>query len=176
LRPVMPRRLLRKLAPHPDTLRDRWYFRMFGRHLTDSRLWSMNRRAITAGFGAGIAICFLPLPIHIPLAILIAIVWRLNVPVILGTVLLVNPLTVVPIYYAAYRIGVAVLGSHPGRFRFQLDWEWLQYGLGPVWKPFLLGCAVCALVLGVGSYFALEFLWRWSTMRRLRARRGSSSP
>lgn len=173
----MPRRLLRKLAPHPDSLRQRWYFRIFGRHLTDSRLWSMNRRAVTAAFGAGLAICFLPLPVHIPLAMLVAIAWRLNVPVILGTVLLVNPLTVVPVYYAAYRVGVAMLGGDPDqfRFRFQLDWDWLQYGLGPVWKPFLLGCATCALVLGVGGFLALEFLWRWSTMRRLRARRGNSS-
>ncbi|MEO7773330.1 MAG: DUF2062 domain-containing protein [Steroidobacteraceae bacterium] len=174
----MPRRFLRKLAPHPDSVRNRWYFRVFGRYLADSRLWSMNRRAVTAAFAAGLAICFLPLPIHIPLAILIAISWHLNVPVILGTVLLVNPLTVVPIYYAAYRTGAAVLGHETHRFKFQLNWEWLQYGLGPIWKPFLVGCALCALVLGVGSYFLLNFLWRWSTLRRnkLRHRRGNTIP
>ena len=29
----MPRHLIRKITPHPDKLRDLWFFRMFGERL-----------------------------------------------------------------------------------------------------------------------------------------------
>lgn len=167
----MPRRLLRRLLPHPDSLRKRWIFRVFGSRLTDSRLWSLGRRSITVGFGAGIAIAFIPLPVHLPLAVLCAILWRLNVAVTCVTTMFVNPLTAVPVYYLAYRVGSLLIGERLHRFNFQPSWEWLQNGLGASWKPFLLGCLVCAVVLGYGGYLALELLWRWITVRRLRGRR-----
>ncbi|MET0292412.1 MAG: DUF2062 domain-containing protein [Steroidobacteraceae bacterium] len=169
----MPRRLLRRVLPNPDKLRNRWIFRAFGERLTDSRLWSLGRRSITVGFGTGLAIAFIPLPVHIPVALLAAIVWRLNVPVIFATVMLVNPVTAVPVYYLAYRVGSLLMGAEPHGFTFHPSWEWLQHGLGPLWKPFLLGCVSCSLVFGYSGYLALELLWRWITVRRLRGRRST---
>jgi hypothetical protein len=168
---LMPRSLIRKLVPHPDKLRKRWIFRMFGSRLSDMHLWATGRRAITGAFGAGVAICFIPLPVHMPLALLSALIWRLNLPVLVATVFIVNPLTVVPIYYAAYRVGAALVGQEPTGFAFQLSWDWLQNGLGPLWKPFLTGCLVSGLALGYAAYAGLELAWRWNTLRRLRARR-----
>ena len=167
----MPRRLIRKIAPHPDTLRDLWFFRMFGERLADMHIWSTRRRAITAAFGAGLAICFVPLPVHLPLGLLVALLWRLNLPVLVATVFIVNPLTFAPIYFAAYRIGAFAVRAHPTGFAFQLSWDWLQNGLGPIWRPFLVGCLICGVVLGYGGYVGLELLWRWVTARRLRRRR-----
>src|SRR6185437_12288788 len=105
----MPRRVLKKLLPSPGQLQGHWLLRHFGEQLLDPRLWALHRRSVTAAFGVGIAICFIPLTVHSVLAILIAMVWRLNVPVIYGTTLLVNPITMVPIYYGAYRVGAALL-------------------------------------------------------------------
>jgi uncharacterized protein (DUF2062 family) len=42
-----------------------------------------------------------------------------------------------------------------------------------VWKPFLLGCVVCAVLGGYLAYRALELVWRLSTVNRLNARRSS---
>jgi uncharacterized protein (DUF2062 family) len=167
----MPRRLIRKIAPHPDTLRDLWFFRMFGERLADMHIWSTRRRAITAAFGAGLAICFIPLPVHLPLGLLVALLWRLNLPVIVATVFIVNPLTFAPIYYAAYRIGAFAVRAEATGFVFQLSWDWLQNGLGPIWRPFLVGCLICGVVFGYGGYLGFELLWRWNTARRLRRRR-----
>jgi uncharacterized protein (DUF2062 family) len=167
----MPRRLIRKFIPDPEKLRSRWIFRIFGSRLAEMHLWAMSRRAITGAFGAGVAICFVPLPVHMPVALLVALLWRLNLPVIVATVFIVNPLTVVPIYYAAYRVGAALVGQDATGFAFELSWVWLQNGLGPVWKPFLTGCLVCSVVLGYASYIGLELVWRWNTGRRLKARR-----
>jgi hypothetical protein len=135
----------------------------------------VQRRAVTAAFGAGLAICFVPLPIHIPLGFGVAVLARVNVPVILATVLLVNPLTVVPVYYAAYRIGAALLQYDPQPFEFSLSWEWLQHGLGPLWKPFLTGCLVCGTTAGFLGWLGLESFWRWRVTRRYRLRRENSS-
>jgi uncharacterized protein len=172
----MPRRLLKKVMPSPSALQTRWYLRVFGRHVTDPRLWSLQRRAVTSAFALGLAICFVPLPIHLPLAVLLAIVARINVPTIVGTVFLVNPFTVVPVFYTAYRVGAAVLGLEPQRFRFKFSFDWLQYGLGPLWRPFLLGCLICALLAALVGGVGLELLWRWRVRSRYRTRRAPSMP
>jgi uncharacterized protein len=172
----MPRRLLKKLTPHPTKLQNRWFLRVFGSRITDPRLWSLQRRNVTTAFGVGLAICFIPLPIHLPLAALIAITARLNVPTIIGTVFLVNPLTVVPVFYTAYRVGCAVLDLTPQRFNFKFDFDWLQYGLGPMWRPFLLGCLICSVLAAVAGWIGLELIWRASVRSRYRARRSTSTP
>ncbi|MEZ5499246.1 MAG: DUF2062 domain-containing protein [Steroidobacteraceae bacterium] len=168
----MARKWIKKLRPRIERLGGRWYLRPVWRFVGDSRLWSMQRRSITGAVAAGIAICFVPLPIHLPLAALVAIVARLNVATIFATVMLVNPLTVVPVYYFAYRVGTFLVGQQ-GPFHFELSWSWLQHGLGPMWRAFLTGCAVCALTGAVLSWLILELLWRWRTIRRYRTRRVS---
>jgi uncharacterized protein (DUF2062 family) len=172
----MPRRLLKKIMPSAHSLRTKWYLRVFGSRVTDPGLWSLQRRSVTLAFGIGLAICFVPLPIHLPLAVLLAITMRLNVPTIVGTVFLVNPFTVVPVFYTAYRVGCATLGLEPQRFRFKFDFDWLQYGLGPMWKPFLIGCLICALLAGLTGGIGLELLWRWRVRARYRTRRAASTP
>jgi uncharacterized protein (DUF2062 family) len=162
--------MLKKLLPSPSRLQGHWLLRHFGERLLDPRLWALHRRAITGAFGVGIAICFIPLPVHLPLAVLIAIIWRLNVPALYGTTLLVNPLTMMPTYYGAYRVGAALLRVRPERFAFHLSWHWLETGLGPMWRPFLLGCGVCAVVLGFLGWATLELIWRWNVTSRYRTR------
>ena len=66
----MPRRWIKKFAPHPHALLQRWPLRVFGPRLSDPKLWTLHRRGVTAGFGAGLAICFMPIPVHLPLATL----------------------------------------------------------------------------------------------------------
>ncbi len=156
-------------------VRGRWYARPFAQWLGDTRLWSMQRRGITLAFGAGLAICFVPLPVHVPAALAVAALARVNVPVIVSTVFLVNPLTAVPVYYLAYRVGCLALGAPRDEFRFELSWDWLQHGLGPMWKPFLAGCLICAIGAGLLGWVLLELLWRRQVVKKYRARRGASS-
>jgi uncharacterized protein len=171
----MPLEFLKRITPSADSLEGRWYLRLFGKRVAHPGLWSLQRRAVTGAFGAGLAICFVPLPVHLPLAALAAIVWRLNLPMIIATVFLVNPLTALPIYYGAYRIGAAVLRESPVKFAFHPSWEWLQHGLGPAWKPFLIGCLICAVVAGFAGRISLELLLRARVRSRYRNRRNSSA-
>jgi uncharacterized protein len=167
----MPRRLVKKFSQFIHGRRHRWYLSIFGDRLTDSHLWSLNRHSITAAFGVGIGISFIPLPVHLPLVILAAIWWRLNVAVAIAGSYFVNPFTMVPVYFAAYRVGTLVLRYRPHHFEFQLSWNWLEHGLGPAWKPFLIGCLICGVCCGLAGRFILEIIWRDAAMRRYRARR-----
>ena len=58
----------------------------------------------------GLFIAFMPIPGHMIVAIMAALLLRVNIPVAAMAVWVTNPLTVVPIFYLAYRLGV---GSCP---------------------------------------------------------------
>jgi uncharacterized protein (DUF2062 family) len=171
----MPRLFFRKITPRRETLRNHWALKPFGRFFGDPRLWSLQRRTVTPAFGAGLAICFVPLPIHVPLAALTAIFCRIHIPTIMVTLLLVNPFTVVPAYLLAYKVGVIVTDAPPLAFQFELSWDWLQNGLGPIWKPFLVGCAVTGTLFGLVGYALLDVLWRYNVRKRYRERAAATS-
>ena len=170
----MPRRIVKLLSQWVQARRDRWYLRVFGQRVTDPHLWSLNRHSITTAFGAGLAIAFIPLPVHTLTAVLAALYWRLNLPVVLASTWVVNPFTVVPFYYGAYRLGTLVLHNHAHHFAFQLNWRWLEHGLGPLWKPFLLGCLIAAVVSGLLGRWGLELAWRSAVRRKFRLRHRSA--
>jgi uncharacterized protein len=167
----MPRRIVKQLSRLIHARRHKWYLSIFGERLTDSHLWTLNRHSITAAFGLGIGISFIPLPVHLFLVVPLAIWLRLNVAVAIAGTYLVNPFTMVPVYYSAYRVGAWLLRYRPRHFEFHLTWNWLEHGLGPAWKPFLLGCLVCGVLSSVTARWALELGWRVATLRRYRTRR-----
>ncbi len=167
---MTPRTIVKRLARLIHARRDQWYLRLFGERLMDTRLWSMNRHSITAAFGIGVGISFIPLPVHMLLAALAAVIWRLNLPVAVASVYLINPFTMVPVYFAAYRVGAALLHYRPRHFEFHVTWNWLEHGLGPAWKPFLLGCLVCGICGGLLARYALAITWRYATLYRYHTR------
>ena len=171
----MPRRFLKRFTPSRDAIHASRWLRPFKHLLTDPRLWSPQRRTVAPAFGAGLAISFIPLPVHLLLAALVAAVARINVPTIVATVFFSNPVTIVPIFYFAYRVGTLVTGFRPQPFEFSLSWDWLQHGLGPLWQPFLVGCLVCAVVFGLVGWFAVDQAWRTTVRRRLERRRARSA-
>src|ERR1700719_79235 len=157
----MPRQFLKRIIPSPATLRERWFLRPFAKRITDPQLWTLQRRGVTAAFGAGLAICFVPLPVHLLLATSVAVIWRLNIPVICGTTFLLNPFTAVPAYYLAYRVGAALLHVPRQHFKFVPSWHWFGHSLAPVWEPFVAGCIICALLAGLIGWLSLDLLLRW---------------
>lgn len=167
----MPRRLLKKICPSPGAFQKSWFLRLFGDRIADPRLWTVHRRAVTAAFGVGLAIAFIPLPVHTLCAGILAIALRVNLPAVYGATLVANPLTCVPMYYTAYRVGTTLLDITPEPFHFKPSWVWFETYLQPVWKPFLLGCVACAVVAGVLGWLILEIVWRWRVTARYRARR-----
>src|SRR3954462_376775 len=96
--------LRRHIPPRNNTHRHR-VLRPFAPHLSQPALWRMTRRsvprAVALGLFVGIIIPFM----HTAIAALLATPLRANVAIPAAFPLVVNPLPIPPIYYAAYRIG-----------------------------------------------------------------------
>lgn len=135
--------------------------------LGDPAYWSLNRRNVTRAVALGLFIAFIPIPLHLFLAALLAIALRVNLPVTLTAVFLTNPLTMVPLYYAAYWTGCHLLGvevlhelpkSDPGAL--------LPVWQGPFWQPFLLGSVVLGLAVALVGYVLLGAFLHTSLLRK----------
>lgn len=117
---------------------------------------------------------------HTIIAAILAIPLRANVGLAAAFTLIVNPLTIPPMYYAAYRIGSWELHHEPtivnpataervsgdlGHILF-----WIHEASGPIAIGILTMAAVAALV----GYVASALLWRawieskWRERRRAR--------
>lgn len=134
--------------------------------------WSLNRHNVTRAFALGLFIAFVPLPIHFILAAILALVLRLNVPAAVAGTLLTNPLTIVPLYLSAYWTGAQLLTVPPRPVNVELSWEWLTTGFVPIWKPFLLGCAVMGVFSAIAGYVLLGGLWHVTLVMKYHKRKG----
>ena len=109
-------------------------------------------RAVSLGLGVGVIMPFM----HIPLAAVLAIPLRANVMIAAASTLVVNPLTIPPMYCAAYRIGrwelrhdagvdrpaaAAQASGELGRLLF-----WIHHASGPIALGILTISASAALL------------------------------
>lgn len=137
--------------------------------------WSLNRRSVTRAFALGLLISFVPIPLQVLLATLVALGLRLNLPAAIFGTFLANPFTMVPLYMAAYWVGCRLLDV-PGRnVDFEMSWQWLSTTLLPIWKPFLLGCLVLGSAAAVAGYILVGGLWHLSLVLKYHERKGGKT-
>ena len=117
----MPRRFFRKFAFKRHELVDRWYLAPFRRLLHDHRLWGIRRKTVVPAFALGLFVSSFPFPGHVAVASVAALLMRINVPVAAVTTFIVNPITMYPVFYFAYRVGAWLLSIQPGPFSFELS-------------------------------------------------------
>jgi Uncharacterized protein conserved in bacteria len=137
--------------------------------------WTLNRRNVTRAFALGLLIAFVPIPVHILLATVLALALRLNVPAAIFGTFLTNPLTMVPMYMGAYWVGCHLLDVNIHPIAFTMSWEWLTTQLLPIWKPFLLGCLVLGLSAAILGYAVLGGIWHLSLVLKYHERKGAST-
>jgi uncharacterized protein (DUF2062 family) len=137
--------------------------------------WSLNRRSVTRAFALGLFIAFVPLPIHVFLAALAALVLRLNVPAAVAGTLLTNPLTIVPLYMTAHWVGARVLDVPHQQVAFEMNWDWVTTTLVTIWKPFLLGCLAMGTLSALAGYLVLGGLWHITLVMKYHERKGDGA-
>lgn len=101
----------RSLLPTPESVQHNRWLRWLGPALMHPRLWHMSRRGLALGVALGVFFGFLVPIAQIPLSAAAAVVLRANLPVAMASTLVTNPATFGPVYYAAWRVGSAVLGD-----------------------------------------------------------------
>jgi uncharacterized protein (DUF2062 family) len=173
LTPFMPKKLIKQFMPDHTKIRDHQHLRFFGSLLHDPNLWHMNRRSASGAFAVGLFMAFVPVPFQMLLAAAGAILFRVNLPLSVALVWITNPLTIPPMFYFSYRLGVWLLGAPTGQesFNFELSYDWLVNGLGAIWEPFLLGCFVAGSISALTGYLTIRGLWRLHLVRHYKARK-----
>lgn len=179
----MRRSRLFKHVPTAHSVKSNRYLKPFGRHLHHHFLWQFNRRGVAGGMAVGLFAGIL-----IPFAQMLfgaigAILFRVNLPVAVFATFATNPLTVPPLYYAAYKLGNMMMGggnagipeiankvaseqAEVGNW-FVNSLEWLQ-SVGP---QLMLGLAVIATVSAITGYVVVSVIWKWQARHRWHKRR-----
>ena len=158
----MPRRFFRKFAVKRHHVGDSWLLAPVRHLLHDNRLWGIRRRTAVPAFALGLFVAFMPFPGHVAMSVLIALALRINIPVTVITSFVSNPLTMYPMYYAAYRLGRTLLGTEPVAFNFELSLNWVTHTFVTIWQPMMLGCLLLGTAAAIVGYVVVDLLWRSS--------------
>jgi uncharacterized protein (DUF2062 family) len=141
----------------------------------------MNRRSVPRGVAVGLFVAVIIPFMHTVIAALLAIPARANVAVAAVLTLIVNPLTIPPLYYAAYRIGSwelhhdAALLNPAAAERFSSELSRLLFWVHHASGPIAVGVLTIAFGSAVIGYAVSAFAWRfwsgsrWRQRRRVRA-------
>lgn len=167
----MLRRLLKRFVPDHRVLREHKHLRWCKGWLHDPNIWHFNRRSVAGAFSVGLFAAFIPIPFQMILAASLAIPCRVNLPVSVGLVWLTNPVTIPPIFYAAYQLGAWILQMPALQVATEFSWKAVSADLGNVWQPFLLGSLIFALAGAVLGNLVVRVLWRVHVMQYIRRRR-----
>ncbi|MEK1907393.1 MAG: DUF2062 domain-containing protein [Pseudomonas sp.] len=174
----MPRHLFKRYMPDPESIRSNKSLRFLGKLLHDPNLWHLNRHSVARAMAMGLFAAFVPLPMQMLIAAVLAVSVRANLPISVGLVWLTNPFTMPPVFYCTYKLGSWVMQLPPIELPDDLTWEWISGELALVWKPFLLGSLIAGVAAGALAYGVTMLYWRWWVAHnwRKRAERRRQNP
>ncbi len=161
----MAKHFIKRYLPDPQKIQNNKFLRIFGKLLHSPNLWHLNRQSVATAFSIGLFITFIPFPGHMPMAALMAILFRANLPISVALVWVVNPLTIIPMFGFAYTLGAFLLGIALQDLDFKSLTVFLE-----IWQPMLLGCLLCGTFLATASNVLVRLLWRYSVVKNWRKR------
>jgi uncharacterized protein (DUF2062 family) len=166
---------LTRHIPTRESIHEYRVLRPFAPHLTQPALWRMTRRSVPRGVALGLFVGVIIPFMHTAVAALLAIPLRANVAIAAAFTLLINPLTIPPMYYAAYRIGSwelhydARLMNPTTAQQFSSELSrllfWIHHASGPI-AVGVLSIAMGAALLGYGLAALAWRSWRGNRYRR----------
>lgn len=167
----MPKKFFQRYIPHPGKIREIKSLEFLGEKLHAPNLWHLNRRSVSLAFACGMwAMYTPPLPWQMVIAAVLAIYFNANLPISVALVWITNPVTWVPMYYLAYKLGSLVLGQ--GSFDFTQFSE--LFSIEKAWElgaPLLLGCFILMNAGALLGYGSIRLLWRRSVLHRWELRK-----
>jgi hypothetical protein len=172
------KRWLKRVTPDRSTLEKHWCLKHFTAIMLDRRSWTFNRASVSRSFALGLFIAFIPptpLPVHLVACALLGVYFRFNLPVLIATVFVSNPLTWVPQVAGSLWVGAKLLGVDLMPFLHAISHRTLWADMGVLWPPLLLGALVLGLVAAASGYVLAQAAWRARVIYQLRRRRARSS-
>lgn len=180
----MPRKFFKRYMPSAERVRGVRALSLFGDMLFHPALWDLNRRSAAGGVAVGLFCGLIPGPLQMLGAGIAALLFRVNLPVALLATLYTNPLTIVPLYFVAYKIGAFVMGAAGGKEvelppEFVLSQPMASAEAFGAWAlelgaPLVLGVFLLACMLSAAGYLLVRVGWslylRYALTQRRKAR------
>ena len=134
-------------------------------------LWHLNRHSVAGGVAVGLFVSWLPTPMQMLIAAVLAAVFRVHVPVSVVMVWFTNPLTFAPLLYAALQSGSMILGKPLLSGPLQFSTQSFFSEIGHAWPTLLVGLLFCASVSAVIGFALTLIIWRVHAIRRWQLRK-----
>lgn len=124
---------------------------------------------VAMGMAVGVFVAVTPtIPFHTTIALLMAFTFKASKPAAVIGVWFSNPLTIPPIYYGSYKLGMLMLGRNDGLDPSVLSLQELfKHGMD-VTIAMIIGGAILGIGPAIASYFVTRHFFR-----KLRARRAA---
>lgn len=169
----MPKRFIKRYLPDHRSIRKHKHLQFLGDRLHDPNIWHLNRRSVAGALGMGVFVSFIPIPVQMIIAAVVAVWMRVNLPLAVAAVWITNPVTIPPVFFFTYKVGVWMLNSWPLNLVFELSPtdDWLLKNLGAFGGPLLLGSLTVGAILGLLTYGAVRLAWRIYVVALFRRRR-----
>lgn len=179
------RKHIRKFLPHHEAVHGNKWLAPFANTLLHPRLWHLNRHSAAGAVAAGLFCGLIPGPFQMLGAAICALVFRVNLPLALITTLYTNPLTIVPLYVAAYELGKWALPGEGGRFVAPPEYAaegliaWLHELIDwtvHLGRPLAAGLLLLAALLAFAGYLAMRLAYRLYLVHHWRQRTARRAP
>ena len=167
----MPKKLFRRLIPDAKNVKSHTSLAFLGALLHDPYLFHLNRHSVSLAFLVGVFCAFLPLPGQMAIAAIIALIVKCNLPIAVTLVWISNPITIPPLFFCCYRLGIWLLQVPSQDFTIELSWYWATHTLVNIWKPLIVGALVCGSFFSVIAYLSIRIFWRYYVGTAWRKRR-----
>ncbi len=165
----MARRWAKLLVRKFEAMQHSRWLRPFTRYIGHPALWSLNRRSVALAVAAGMIGGLIPGPFQMLTAGGLAMLLRCNFPIALVVTLYSNPITIVPLYLLAYKLGTSVSPAHKVQpLTAPPDFDWLHLWDSTValahWAlnlgtPLFVGVPLLALLLALVGYAVTRLGW-----------------
>ncbi len=164
---------------HPRRLKQNRLLHWFSRHFLDKHVWRPTQHSLAGGLAVGMFVSSILFPGQMPVAVALAGIFRVNVPIAIVACWISNPVTFAPIIIAEVKVGewfLHLLGMHSDgtaaianahaflsdTYHGQIPWSQLGhrfYELLSVAKELYVGAVVVATLLSALSYVIAYGLW-----------------
>lgn len=172
----MLRKWLKQHLPGEKTINNS-FSKNFLRH---PNVWCLNSFSVSMGAAVGLFVAFIPFPMQMLIAALLAILFRANLPVAVVMTWITNPFTFVPINYFIFWVGKKILGesavnSTAPAFSWHFEnlsqfWSSLFIQFSQLGKAYFVGLPIVAIGVAVLGYIIVRIVWhlRVSTEKKRR--------
>ena len=154
---------IRKKIPNHEVIFKNRFLKPFAVYFNKPCYWAITRKNVSFSIAIGVFAGLMPWPIQMLTAFILSYIFKVNLAISMITTFYTNPLTHLPLYYLAFKIGCFILGIDKsdtkllitGDFWIKDSFDWLMvHG-----KPLVLGVFVLGIILSLMSYILVRFIW-----------------